>query len=486
MPDPQQVFPWLHGLHVENHVQLAFFTARKRALRRTPSCLRGITIIKAGGDLSHSKIKGAVAPEEVLSLGDDEKCDFHDCDPREGFSVRNFQIQAAKFAKISDIVIYGDRTTSPRVIRALADQVAKIQLKWKKDIDVSGEPVQTFNTFVLTVPFHELENKCPELVAINSEGILTDVALDFSQSERAEMCTMSKASAISGTVYQGPSPDFNILPAELTDDKFDIYIEASDQSQLPEQSYLDGKTAELDLTPIYLDFPSSGSIMPPSWSQTEVDGILRMCQWIHRATHDPLPQSPSDLDGDIPMTDIPRRHRKVLIHCADGYTESSLLTIAYYMYAEGVPAHEAWIQLHCQRQRNFFAYPSDVALLTSIQSRILAESPKLVSKAARRVGGKRTVTKIEEPTWLSKMDGSLPSRILPYMYLGNLTHANNPELLRALGIQRILSIGEMVTWSPEEAKHWDEGDLMYVDRVQDNGIDPLTQEFGRCLNFIGT
>jgi dual specificity MAP kinase phosphatase len=71
------------------------------------------------------------------------------------------------------------------------------------------------------------------------------------------------------------------------------------------------------------------------------------------------------------------------------------------------------------------------------------------------------------------------------MYLGNLTHANNPELLREMGIKRILSIGEPVGWVKSEHEKWHRDNLMMVDRVQDNGIDPLTSEFERCLEFIG-
>ena len=71
------------------------------------------------------------------------------------------------------------------------------------------------------------------------------------------------------------------------------------------------------------------------------------------------------------------------------------------------------------------------------------------------------------------------------MYLGNLTHANNPELLRGLGIRRILSIGEAVSWDQEEKDRWGGENLALVTKVQDNGIDPLTDEFERCLEFIG-
>ncbi len=149
------------------------------------------------------------------------------------------------------------------------------------------------------------------------------------------------------------------------------------------------------------------------------------------------------------------------------------------MYAEGVPVHTAWLQMHRERNRNFFAYPSDVALLTSIQERILSESCARKGRLVAKKGSD------ESPTWFSKMDGSLPSRILPYMYLGNLTHANNPELLRCMGISRILSIGEPVSWDQKEKDKWGAENLVLVDKVQDNGIDPLTDEFEKCLEFIG-
>jgi dual specificity MAP kinase phosphatase len=54
-----------------------------------------------------------------------------------------------------------------------------------------------------------------------------------------------------------------------------------------------------------------------------------------------------------------------------------------------------------------------------------------------------------------------------------------------MGIKRILSIGEPVSWVKSEHEKWDRENLMMVDRVQDNGIDPLTGEFERCLEFIG-
>ena len=449
-----------------------------------PKQIRAITIIKAGGDLSCGRIKGALAPDEVLSLCDDSGRGFLNCDPREGFSVRNFHIQTAKLAQVSDIVIYGDERTDHRIIKSVAERTALVQRRWRKDLENMGQIPETYNTFVLTDPFEDFERSFPEHVVVNSKGTATGEIVDFLQQERNEMCAMSKASEISKGIYQGPSPDTHKIPStHNADNSFDLYIEANDHAGMPDERLLAATLSKLedrdDDTPAHLAFPSSGSILPPSWSQTEVDGILQMCQWLYDLTHHARRNSvepTKDKDGDIQMTELNAKSHRVLLHCADGYTETSLLAVAYFMYSEGLPVHDAWVQLHRDKGRNFFAYPTDVALLLSIQERILAESP-----ASRARRGDAT----EAPSWVAKLDGSLPSRVLPYMYLGNLTHANNPELLKLLGIKRILSVGEPVQWSKNDLESWGRENLKMVDRVQDNGIDELTCEMDKCLEFIG-
>jgi dual specificity MAP kinase phosphatase len=295
---------------------------------------------------------------------------------------------------------------------------------------------------------------------------------------------MSKASEISANVFLGPTPDPTSGCGFGNEQDYDVHIEASDLAHVPDSRTLKSFSKSLETSsraqPLHIEFPSSGSIMPPSWSHVEVDGLMETCKWIYDLAN---PQEnkgtkrrKSEDDEAIELNDMTPA-RKFLIHCSDGYTETTLLALAYYMYAEGVPAHEAWIQLHRDKARNFFAYPTDVALLTQIQPRILQDSPRWHTD----------VFHIDQPQWMTQLDGSLPSRILPYMYLGNLGHANNPEMLRELGITRILSVGESLTW-PEDVKarlNWPSENLMLVDRVQDNGVDPLWGEFERCLKFIG-
>ena len=457
-------------------------------MRKTPKCLRGITIVKAGGDLSCSRLKGAIAPEEFL-LQDLAGAVFREVDPKEGFSVRNFQIQAAKSAMVSDILVYGEDEFE---VQRLARDVVTAQQSWRETHEEKGHELLKYNTFICTSPFEEFEEKYPEIVATDSRGQMTGSVMDFFYQERLEMCTMTKASEIDHNVWLGPTPDSAIDPALLgSEEQFDILVECSDLGRLsPVSLQAIAETTTDDHHPVYLDFPSSGSIMPPTWSQAEADGILETCKWLYNLSHGILPTSlpvqENDAEGDSPMpfsspppTRI--RERKILIHCTDGYTESTLLGLAYFTYATGLPVPTAWLELHVSKGRNFFAYPSDVALLTTIAPRLLSESPVHADKSLSDI----TELAKDEPEWIKNMDGSLPSRVTDYMYLGNLGHANNPQLLRQMGIRQILSVGETAVWKDGELSSWGTENVMVVQRVQDNGVDPLTDEFERCLEFIG-
>jgi dual specificity MAP kinase phosphatase len=166
LPDPKQVFPWLHGLHAENSLQLAFFIARKKSLRRTPRCIRSLTIVKANGELSHSRLKGAIAPEEALMAlrNGEELAQFLDLDPKDGFSVRNFHIQAAKMATVSDIVVYRDSKTSLEDVKKLADRISRAQRAWREREKEAGVERPLFSTFVLEGKHGRLDDNSPLLL----------------------------------------------------------------------------------------------------------------------------------------------------------------------------------------------------------------------------------------------------------------------------------------------------------------------------------
>ncbi|KYK56053.1 dual specificity phosphatase [Drechmeria coniospora] len=471
LPPPSTVFPWLHGLHPNNQMQQAFFMGRRSCPRSTPSSLRAVTLVKADGDLTVARLKGAIAPDEFLRSGPNP--DFIEADPADGFSVRNFQIQPAKVAFTSDIIVYGNDLGETRRV---AWAVAGAQLRWRQLHRTQGKSLPEYNTFFCTSTFDDFVRRHGDLVAVDSAGNLTGNVLDFVHQERREMWNMTEASEISHNVFLGPTPE----SGSAEERKFEILIECSDLGRLnPTALKLIAEGGDGFVSRSFIDFPSSGSILPPTWSHDDADAILDTCRWIYHLAHG-APGHSSEQPGQAAEPKL-TRPRKILIHCADGYTESTLLGIAYFSYSTGRPIPDAWVHLHTIKNRNFFAYPTDVALLTAIAPRLLRESPLCAGQNL----GEGTNSAQNEPQWLSSLDGSFPSRVLDYLYLGNLGHANNPDLLRQLGISQILSVGETATWKDDDMKAWGAENMCVVQGVQDNGIDPLTEEFDRCLEFIG-
>lgn len=432
-------------------------------------------VVKADGDLSNKRLKGAIAPQEILVKG---KGEFKEVDPRDGFSVRNFQIQAAKIAPLCDIVVYGE---DEQECKKVATACAQAQRGFRELNEKLGHEIPLYNTFIWKSEFVEFEVSARHLVVVDSKGQTTGEIMDFFHQERVEMATMTKASEIGRNVWLGPTPDQNIQGSD--DQEYDLYLECSDAGQLNLKALFEiAQNFEKDeAQKIYLEIPSSGSVMPPTWSMDEANAIKEICRYVyHMANGIPLgPEEGKDHEGDSPMPDRAVIPRRVLFHCADGYTESTMFAIAYYIYATGFTLSKAIVSLHTEKGRNFFAYPSDMALLRALTPILLAASPALHNSTQAVVEAVQN-----EKKWLEKMDGSLPSRITDCMYLGNLGHVNNPELLAELGIGQILSVGETATWTEEETEAWT-GKVMTVCGVQDNGIDPLTGEFERCLGFIG-
>ncbi|KAF8626937.1 hypothetical protein AX17_006437 [Amanita inopinata Kibby_2008] len=58
----------------------------------------------------------------------------------------------------------------------------------------------------------------------------------------------------------------------------------------------------------------------------------------------------------------------------------------------------------------------------------------------------------DHQSWFNdpRFDGSFPSRVLPFLYLGNLNHALNAYMLHALGITHVVSVGECALVPPPQ------------------------------------
>ncbi|WWC69001.1 uncharacterized protein I206_102937 [Kwoniella pini CBS 10737] len=271
--------------------------------------------------------------------------------------------------------------------------------------------------------------------------------------------------------------------------------------------------------------------------------------------------------------------RRVLVHCQDGYTESSILVLSYIMSSLSCSLPEAYLHLQINSKRSFFLYPSDKPLLRKIDARLTqdrrSKALKLLSHtdqplsltptptapsastpaptpstAATAVseentgggvskrwkpwsigmsfGGSNNSTTKEIPAksastvevakemliqqdsgpderlekmkvWFEdrRFDG-FPSRILDFLYLGNLEHAGNAAMLEALGITHVVSVGESLI-NPNEmmdpyhgvegntlAQAANEGKVNVLDLtdVRDDGNDPLRPVIARACAWI--
>lgn len=268
-----------------------------------------------------------------------------------------------------------------------------------------------------------------------------------------------------------------------------------------------------------------------------VDSIVDLCAWVSRMAK---PEGSQDLA------------KRVLIHCHDGYTETSLFALSYTMWDRGCSLPDAYLHLQLARERSFFVYPADVQLLQRIEAKVLAihaerkvtleaekmdidepvpvpppspaKSGFLRNRYSFGLSSKQSAPSTPVPTpapspvpmtpreqhpWFfdERFDGHFPSRILPFLYLGNLNHASNALMLRALGITHVVSMGESALIPPKNATSllgrprtgpngglvqnslWHEhkaGRIQVLDmkNVADDGIDSIRPHIDRAMAFI--
>ncbi|KAH9998925.1 hypothetical protein BJV77DRAFT_940211, partial [Russula vinacea] len=184
------------------------------------------------------------------------------------------------------------------------------------------------------------------------------------------------------------------------------------------------------------------------------------------------------------------RPAKILIWSSDGYTESSVLALSLIMAMRSMTLPEAYLELQVTKKRSFFVYETDVRLLKAVESRLARErhaklpSPRRFLFGPTRANslksdfnssamsasyedpGNTPIVSMRRPrastspllpslvddhqVWFDdpRFDGSFPSRVLPFLYLGNLNHAANAYMLHALGITHVVSVGECALIPP--------------------------------------
>lgn len=206
---------------------------------------------------------------------------------------------------------------------------------------------------------------------------------------------------------------------------------------------LEGTVRHISPKPTELSFPSSGTITLGSLNINSIKMILNTCYIIYQISN--------------------IAECGTLIYCSDGYTETTFLLVAYLIFLWDLPLEETLIKLHLEYERPFFLFHVDLQVLGHLQTLLRKFSPKRIENS--RYYSNDTSTKVEPleitPEMFSKiflfkippesdfsnLKGPLPSRILPHLYLGSLEHAQSPALLKKLGINYIVSVGEDLSWT---------------------------------------
>lgn len=310
--------------------------------------------------------------------------------------------------------------------------------------------------------------------------------IKFQSDGRFEYCDPQNSSLMNDKSYATGPTLVSMLPSPKA--HWQLFVLCHNDARFPDESqiqdllfkYTITSHKAVDVTEFHqFEFPSSGSIGLGDCKQTSLISFVNLCKLMY------LYSSCVAEDG-----------LSTLIYCSDGYTELSLLVLSYLMYAEDVPLDEAILNLHLRYGRPFYIFNNDVSVLRKVEPLLRKFSPKRLG--ADIVWSKtETITNLEfndillgksnltpqtarpiprrlrlgyvandsdsssdsedesncsslfaasDRDWVEELEGLFPSRILPYLYLGSLKHANNTTILTKLGITKVISVGETVDW----------------------------------------
>ncbi|KAI8981676.1 hypothetical protein BDF20DRAFT_834368 [Mycotypha africana] len=667
LPPDDVVFPWLHGVDGNNNAQNLFFGVR----RCLPPNYRGLMLVHCNDDIQYmesdknktskdkknrrgisARLVDSVLPEQLIHLDSEE---FINNNPNSNsraakrdisslINLRNFQNQIARFSTLCDLILYGHNANNlavkmahaqRKLFQQRADQLNHVAKVAGKRAVLQANHIEYKIIVLEDTNFWIFEQSYPEYVLYNSDGILLQKR-DLYELESNEMREMSKASEITPNVWLGNTQDVPIVStqdivlsdatsnsihidhdsgieqdhkntthdnSEGDDDifqdtnphKFTICIDAHDLADMPLPStlILASETLNDDIKPEIIHFDTYGSNIPEEEFDTFYSRLIHLLAFIHEQAD--------------------KKNRRILIHCPDGYTETSILGLTWIMYRENLSLPEAYLYL--QRLRSFFVYATDLKTLRQIEkllfegremlepqtkrkkSNMVAEddedtsntavlkqlkigyadehkgsdtnkgkksfardgdaqmketddqeaveeasiqrskmtspptidgasikesrvkqsdtflnlvsnnnsssassntatselmntlssaidekSQEFITKSAVYAKVQLSPTKEEEeryPWFFSpRFEGSFPSKILPFLYLGNLNHATNPSMLKALNITHVVSVGENANLDTENFR------LLYLDNLYDDGIDSIETRLEEVIQFV--
>lgn len=425
------------------------------------------------------------------------------------------------FGDITDITIFKKTLLKVSIVDEFVNEI---------DNEFVGIPL--LPTDALQKPEHQLVSKFDTYIINNWEK-------DFLYRERLEMSRISSNSPMNANLWIGNSIDFEVShmglvlrksfdevntfyqdnticlldkldPLEVNDMQifnypqclWDLFIHCKPFVGNNEEMFESKTALKAKLNndeKIYFNFPASGTLGLGNLTLYLIKNIFQCIDYIHQITT--------------------KLNKKALIFAYDGYSESSFLILAYTIYSKQLTLKEAILYVHKELKRPFFVFPNDLEVLNYLQILLLSKAKERIDyeeDTTQVINERFEITNVDftnmffntsiVPNIKSDLDcmmnlkGPLPSQILEYLYLGSLKHAESFNLLKDMNINCVVSVGEKLTilqGREYESCTIQKGNnrklviykidgitIYHIDKLLDNGHDPLLDSLYEILGFI--
>lgn len=354
---------------------------------------------------------------------------------------RNFPLQMKLMAPLSNFLIYND---SMDFSINLNSALTVNELTTDKFIYIVDVPLQDWN--------------------LVDPSYFTDLHEDdLFRKEQNMLFKLNSMKSPFPNVFTGTIEDFQTLYS--TDHGFKILIHCHKDAEFPKlselQKFLDNTKHDV---PLFLEFPSSGSLHSSSITFNQTLCYLNILKLIHHYVriHD----------------------ENVFIFSGDGFTELSMLTLSLGCLWDvdkkcGLIEEVILAMLGSDRDLRLYFFKNDLVFLKKIERIInwikllnLNDRDLIIDLDYEEINvyynlSVQKITPLLYDWFNFEEDNNFPSKILPNLYLGSLKHASSYIVTECLKISKIICVGERPLWFSQ---------LNIIFEHEMNEIDPTNKE----------
>lgn len=354
---------------------------------------------------------------------------------------RNFSLQMKLMAPLSNFLIYNDSMDFPINLNSA---LTINKLTTDKFIYIVDVPLQDWN--------------------LVDPNYFTDMHEDdLFHKEQNMLFKLNSMKSPFPNVFTGAIEGFQNLYS--TDHGFKMFIHCHKDAEFPKlselQNFLDNKKHDV---PLYLEFPSSGSLNSSSITFNQTLCYLNILKLIHHYVkiHD----------------------ENVFIFSGDGFTELSMLTLSLGCLWDvdnkcGLIEEVILTLLGSDRELRLYFFKNDLVFLKKVERIInwikllkLNDRDLIIDLDYEEINVYYNLSLQKIPPlrydWFNfEEDNNFPSKILPNLYLGSLKHASSYIVTGCLKISKIICVGERPLWFSQ---------LNVIFEHEMNEIDPTNKE----------